>query len=147
MVNDVLIKRVSAGVTAGTGTKKATIVDMAGYDEVTFIVLFGEVTNTSKVKVQVAQHSTNVTGSMVVTTATTDEIVSDGTEVKLSDKAVALTVNKPLERYLELQTVIGTANAVIDGVIAILGQARTKPVDLDATVQAGEFFLSPVDVS
>ena len=145
MVRDFLIKRVSNAVAASQTTTKATVVDMAGYDEVTFIVLFGTVTNNSKVDVGVYQHSTNVTGSMAATTAKLDQIVSDGTTVALSNKAVAITVNKPTKRYLELRVTAGTANAALDGIVAILGQARTKPVTPDASLLAGKFFLSPVE--
>lgn len=141
MVKDYKITRIKNSVSASQATTKCSIIDMAGFDEVTFLVALGAVTNTGKVTVQVAQGDANSSGGMEVSTATSGVITSDGTTIALSNKIIALTVNKPLKRYLELQVITATANGVIDSVVAIQGQARTKPVTQD--LGAAEFFLSP----
>ena len=144
LLTDVEIRRVSNAVAAAsTGTTKATIVDMDGFDEVTFVLLLGTVTNTAKVTFQIAQDDVNSTAGMAVTDATSGEIVSDGTTIALSNKAIALSINKPKERYLEAQVVKSTANVVIDGIIAILSKARTRPTVNGATVYKSAFFASP----
>ena len=82
LLTDVEIRRVSNAVAAAsTGTTKAAIVDMDGFDEVTFILLLGTVTNTAKVTFQIAQDDVNSTAGMAVTDATSGEIVSDGTTI------------------------------------------------------------------
>lgn len=45
LIKDVEIRRISNAVAAGTGTTDCTIVDMEGYDEVTFVLALGAVTN------------------------------------------------------------------------------------------------------
>lgn len=146
LLTDVEIRRVSNAVAAAsTGTTKATIIDMDGFDEVTFILLLGTVTNTAKVTFQIAQDDVNSTAGMAVTDATSGEIVSDGTTIALSNKAIALTINRPKERYLEAQVVKSTANIVIDGIIAILSKARTRPTANGSTVYMSKLFTSPAN--
>lgn len=129
---------------AGTaGTKKAAIVDMKDYDEVTFIVAFQTVVNASKVTFQIAQGDVNNTASMVVSAAKLPQITSDGTEVVLSNKQLAITVTQPMHRYLEAQVVIADQNAPIDHITAVLSKPRKQPTGQGATVQNSAVFQSP----
>ena len=144
LLTDVEFRRISNAVAAGTDdTIDCTIVDMEGYDEVTFVLALGTVTDTSVVTFQIAQHSTNVSGSMVVSKATSGAITSDGTTIALSNKLIAITVTQPMYRYLEAQVVRATANAVIDGVFAILSKARKRPTIQGTTVYSSLVFQSP----
>ena len=143
LITDVEIRRVSNAVVAGQGTTDCTIIDMEGFDEVTFVLALGAVTNAGVVTLQVGQHSTNVTGSMVVSKATTGAITSDGTLIALSNKMLAITVTKPAYRYLEAQVVKATQDSVIDGVFAILSKSRTKPTVQGTTCYKAVVFQSP----
>jgi len=129
-----------------TGTPQTidcTIVDMAGFDEVTFIASFQTVVNNAIVTLRVAQHSTNVTGAMVTSVATTGAITSDGTAIALSNKQLVVAVTKPKERYLEAQLVIADQNAPIDSVIAIKTKSRKNATTQPSTVQSAVIFQSP----
>jgi len=132
---------------AGTpATYKAdVIVDMAGFDEVTFIAAFQTVVNDAVVTMRVAHGDTDGTGNMTVSEATLGAITSDGTTIALSNKSLALAVTKPKYRYHEIQIVVATQNAPIDGVIAILSKAREKPTTQGATVIDEAIFASPDD--
>ena len=147
LLTDVEFRRVSASVAAGQGTTDCTIVDMEGYDEVTFVLALGTVVNDGVVTFQIAHADTNDTGEMAVTTATTGAITSDGTLIALSDKLLAVTVTKPEKRYLEAQVVKATQNAEIDGVIAILSKGRTQPAVQGTTVYDAKLFHTPEDAA
>lgn len=141
---DFEIVRISNAVSAATDeTTDCTIVDMEGYDEVTFIAQLGTVTNTAVVTLQVGQFTASTSASMVVSEATTGAITSDGTTIALSNKCLVITVTKPSYRYLEAQIVKATANVVIDSVIAVLSKGRARPSVNGSTVYAEHVFASP----
>lgn len=140
---DFEIIRISNDVAAGTGTTDCTIVDMEGYDEVTFICELGTVTNDAVVTFQIGQYSANESASMVVSEATTGAITSDGTTIALSNKLLVITVTKPDYRYLEAQVVKADQNVEIDSVIAILSKGRTRPSTNGSTVYTEKVFASP----
>ncbi len=138
-----LVKICNYAAAATDETTDWTIVDMEGYDEVTFILALGTVVNNAVVTFQIGQHSTNVSGSMVVSKATTGAITSDGTTIALSNKILAITVTKPMYRYLEAQVVKADQNVTIDSVVAILSEARTRPTVQGSSVYTGLVFQSP----
>jgi hypothetical protein len=143
LLTDVEIERISNAVGAGTGTTDCTIVDMEGFDEVTFVCQLGTVTNDAVVTFRIAQYTADESASMVVSDATTGEITSDGTTIALSNKMLILTVVKPTFRYLEAQVVKATQNVVIDSVIAIKSKARNRPTAQGATVHSSAIHTSP----
>jgi hypothetical protein len=140
---DFEIVRISNDVAAGQGTTDCAIVDMEGYDEVTFICQLGTVTNDAIVTLQVGQYSSSTSGSMVVSEATTGAITSDGTTIALSNKCLVITVTKPSYRYLEAQVVKADENVEIDSVIAILSKGRERPSTNGSTVYTELVFASP----
>jgi len=143
LLTDVEIRRILTRNTGTPQTIDCTIVDMAGFDEVTFLAQFQTVVNDAIVTMRVGQFTASVSGSMVVSEATLGAITSDGTTIALSNKMLALTVTKPKYRYLELQLVIADQNAPIDSVIAILSKARKRPTTQGATVIDSAIFESP----
>jgi len=144
LLTDVEIRRAMSREAGTAATWKADlIIDMAGFDEVTFIASFQTVTNDSVITMRVAQAATNSSGAMAVSEATLGAITSDGTTIALSGKCLALAVTKPKYRYLEIQIVVATQTAVIDGVIAILSKARSRPTTQGATVIDSAVFASP----
>lgn len=140
---DFEIVRISNNVNAGQATTDCTIVDMEGYDEVTFICQLGTVVNAGVVTMQIAQFTSATTGSMVVSKATTGAITSDGTTIALSNKCLVITVTKPSYRYLEAQIVTATQDGEIDSVIAILSKGRARPSVNGSTVHTELVFASP----
>jgi hypothetical protein len=143
LLSNVELRRVLNRDAGTAGTKKGTIIDMQNYEEATFVVAFQTVVNDSVVTVKVAHADTNSTGAMAATTATTAAITSDGTTIALSNKQIAVSVVKPLKRYLELQVVIADQNAPIDHVTAILSGPRVMPTTQGATVYTSAAFVSP----
>ena len=147
LLTDVEIRKVLNYTAASQGTTDATIVDMAGYDEVTFICALGAVVNNGVVTFRIGQADTNDTSDMVVSTATSGAITSDGTTIALSNKCLILTVTKPKYRYLEAQVVKATQDTTIDSVIAILSKpsaSKGRPTVQGATVYSSAIHASPV---
>ncbi len=143
LLTDVEFRKVINNTAAGQATTKGTIIDMALFDEVTFICSLGAVTNNGVVTFRIAQAATNSTGAMAVSTATSGAITSDGSTIALSNKALILTVTKPSYRYLEAQVVTATQNGAIDCVWAILSKARNRPITQGATVYSSAIHASP----
>lgn len=123
--------RVVNATAAGTTAINGTHVDMQGWDNVVFVCLMGTLTATQVTNLQ-AQNGAlandsdqaNITGAQTPNAADGD-----------SNKALVLEVVRPLLRYVRPVVNRGTANAVIDGVIAIQYSGdKLPPAALDASV-------------
>jgi hypothetical protein len=125
----------AAGATDYTG---ATVVDTQGYEGVAFIVLFGTITAGAVTGIKVQQgQAANLS----------DAADLKGTALAIADtqsnKALITDIYKPAERYVKPIVTRATQNAVIDGIIAILYNARTAPVTHDAGIVGAEYFQTP----
>ena len=136
------IVRVLDFTTAGTTDVNCTGVDMTGFSSVEFVAAFGTLT-ANQVTTLKAQQSdddassddySDLTGTQ--TTALDDDDDND---------LVRLEVIRPLKRYVRCVVERGTANAVIDGVIAILSNPAEADITQDATVVVNESHVSPAE--
>jgi len=138
--NKVKTIRVSNAVAVGTTTITVTTVDMANYDGVRFLVLFGAITDGTP----------NLQGRQGQQSNMSDAATLLGTDVAMADtddnKIGILEVVRPQERYVDCQIVRGGATGcVIDGVIAELFNPRVQPITQDATVGQIEKHASPAE--
>jgi len=128
LARNVALDRVSNAVAAGTTDVNCTSVDMEGFETATFVVSFGTITATAVTSIQIDHSSDNSTWNAVA-----------GSKVTVPDSAsnkVAITETvRPTLRYVRCTVDRGTANAVIDGVVAIRSNARKAPVTNGNTVQ------------
>lgn len=124
---DAKIVRVMNAVAAGTTEQISSAVDTAGFENCAFLAAFGAITSTAVTSVKAAQCDTSggtyadLTGTSI-TVADTDD-----------NKFAVLEIIKPRERYLKCYVERGTANAVIDGVWAILFNGKSLPITIDST--------------
>lgn len=122
--------RVMNAVAAGTSDQESSAVDMSGFDAVRFIALFGALTATQVTKL-IAEHS-DASGSGFTP-------IADATTAALEDtdgnKLLIVDVSRPTKRYVRAVIDRGTANAVIDGVIAEQYRARTLPATQPTSVK------------
>lgn len=140
--DEIKITRVLNAVAAGTSVQAATAVDMTGFDGVLFIALLGTLTATQVTSLKAQQSSdaavaddySDLLGSNVGPLADGD-----------SNKMLVLDVFRPEKRYVKPVVVRGTANAVIDGVIAIQYTARSLPTAHAASVAFSEKTASPAE--
>lgn len=128
LARNVAVDRVSNAVAAGTSDVNCTSVDMEGFETATFVVSFGTITATAVTSIQIDHSSDNTNWNAVA-----------GSKVTVPDTAsnkVAITETvRPTLRYVRCTVDRGTANAVIDGVVAIRSNARKAPVTNGNTVQ------------
>jgi len=135
------IARVENAAAAGQTTLTSDVVDMKGYDGVTFLALLGDVDNTSALVLQ-AQHGDESDGSDMANLAgVAASHTADATDA--DNNVLAVEVFRPTKRYVRVTLARGTANAVVDGILAIQSEPNEAPVTQDASVIATDFALSP----
>ena len=117
-------------VAAGTSDQNSSSVDMSGFESVTFLVSFGTITSSAATSIKASQSADDVTFNDLAGTAISVADTDD-------NQIVAVEVIKPTDRYVRCTVSRGTANAVIDGVIALQGRALEAAVTHDATTVVG----------
>lgn len=125
-----VLTRVSNAAAAGTSNINCTSVDMAGYDQVMFIASFGTLTATQGTGMKLQHSDDNSSFSDVTSGATA--AMADGD----SNKLLVAVYSRPSKRYVRAVITRGTANAVVDGVIALQSRARSQPVTQSSSVSA-----------
>jgi len=136
------VSRVMNAVAAGTTDQTSSAVDMAGFEDCTFIAAFGALTATQVTQMKAQQSSDDgVADAYSDLEGTLTGPLADGD----GNKLMVLEVYNPAKRYLKLVIDRGTANAVIDGVVAIQSQARVLPVTQPSTVAFTEVHRSPAE--
>jgi len=133
--------RVMNAVAAGTTDQNSSIVDMAGFEGVRFIALFGTLTATQVTQIKVQQDTDSAGGTMADLAGSNTGPLADGD----GNKMLITEIVHPRERYVRCVVDRGTANAVIDGVIAELFGPAVEPVTASSTVSAQEVALAPAE--
>lgn len=138
------ITRALNAVAAGTTSQNGSILDMSGFDGVMFVAALGTLTATQVTSLKAQQGALVGGGDMADLAGSAVGPLADAD----SNKCLVLDVYRPQKRYVRPVVVRGTANAVIDGVIAIQYSARVKPTIHDAaTIAASELHVSPEEGS
>lgn len=132
--------RVLNAVAAGTTDQTSAGVDMANFESVTFIALFGTLTATQVTKLTAQQSDDDGVGDAYSDLeGSSTGPLADGD----SNKMLVLEITKPRKRWVRVTVDRGTANAVIDGVTAIQSHPRTQPSLVHSTVSARKLVVSP----
>ena len=131
------LDRVLNSVVAGTSDQDSDRVDMQtvgdGADEITFLLLLGDVTDTSALEIQVFEHTADAASGTQITSSNCTFTAGASSA---DNKIMACTVkrSKITKRYLWARIKRGTANAVIDGVLAVVSGVRSLSVTQSADV-------------
>lgn len=143
LIEEVKITRVLNAVAAGTTNQNTASVDMTGWDEVEFVALFGALTANQVTKLKIQQSSDDASAdSFADLTGSATAALADGDTNKCARAGCA----RPQERYARAVVVRGTANAVIDGVIAIQRLFRKQPFgSQSSTVAVTKSVSSPAE--
>jgi hypothetical protein len=120
-------------VAAGTSNQTGTHVDMQGFDGVMFLADIGTLTATQVTSMKAQGGNASNDSDQADISGAATAAMADGD----SNKMLILDVFRPQQRYVRPVVLRGTANAVINCVIAILYQADKMPVPADATVSQG----------
>lgn len=131
-LRDCKITRVEASAVAGTTTLTTDILNMQGYDSVCFIALLGDVTDTSVLALKVLGNATNDT---VSPTEYAGNAAFTAGASNADSKMLIVDVQKPRDQYVYATLARGTANAVLDGIIAIQYNSHEKGLS-DAALDA-----------
>lgn len=135
------VTRVLNAVAAGTTDQNGTTLDMKGFDGVLFIALFGTLTATQVTSLKAQQGLLSDASDMADLVGSNVGPLADGD----GTKCLMLDVIKPRERYVRCVVDRGTANAVIDGVIAIQYLADKEPVTQSSTIAFAELHHAPAE--
>lgn len=137
VLKDMKVMRVANDAVAGTTDVTTIAIDMAGFDSVCFIAALGDVTNGSVLLLTAYSNASNAaSGGTAITNANAG---LTATSTSADNDLIIVDVLRPANRYVYATLNRGTANAVVDGIIAILYNARSLPVTLDASVVASVF--------
>jgi hypothetical protein len=115
---------------AGTTDVNSSAVDTLGFSSVAFAVILGTLTASMTLGLSIEESDsgsgdwTAISGASYTATGDADD-----------DKIVLLEKFKPAKRYVRVAFDRGTANAVIDGLVAMLGGANVAPVTHGAMVE------------
>lgn len=140
MLHDAKIVPVKAAAAAGQTTLTTDVVDTQGFDSVCFIAYLGDVTDTS---VLTLKGYTNDTNDTVTPTELATNVTFTAGATDADNKLLVLDLNKPRQRYAYATLARGTANAVLNGIIAVLYNAHEKPVTQSADVIASAHVNDP----
>jgi hypothetical protein len=135
-----------SSVAAGTSVQNGTGVDMAadgGYDGVLFVLLVGTLTATQVTALKAQQSSDDAaTDAYDDLAGTLTGPFADAD----SNKMIALDVFRPAKRYVRPVVNRATANAVLDGVVAIQYRGRKVPSIHDVTkLIASKSLVAPAE--
>lgn len=135
-----LLKNVKVSVVANSAAAAQTevlssVLDMQGYDGVMFIALLGDVTATSVLTLTAKGNSASSTSSPTpVTQKATTAFTAGASDA--DNLALIVDVCDPALRYIFASLTRTTANAVVNGIVAIQYKAEYRPTTQDATVLA-----------
>lgn len=135
----VVFQKIEAATAAGTSDITSDTVDMQGFEGVVFIAHIGTLTGSQVTSMKVQSSSDDSTYNDLLGTDSGNMDDTDG------DQLIVIDIHKPLERYLQAEVLRGTANAVINGVIAIKYGAATEASTQGATVFSSEDHVSPIE--
>lgn len=135
--------RVENAVAAGTSDVESDVVDLGqspGFNSVRFIVLLGAITTSAVTSVKAQQGDLSGGSDM-------DDLEDSAVDVADDDdnQMVIVDVIRPSKRYVRCVVDRGTQNAVVDGIIAELYDARDVPVDADTVTLVGSSKLVTPD--
>lgn len=140
---NVKVTRVMNAVAAGTTVQNSAVVDMQNFESVKFIATFGALTANQVTSIKAQQDTVlafnddpqDLAGTLVGPLADAD-----------GNKALTLEIVRPRERFVRCVVNRATANAVIDGVIAIQYGGKKMPLSHDATtVKASKTVAGPAE--
>ena len=141
LLKNTKIVRHNNGAAAGTtAITPSAGVDMAGYNSCLFLVAFGTLTATAVPSIKVQQSDDDGVGDGYSDLTDKAYAITDADD----DKIIACEILRPTKRYLKLIVTRATANAVLDGIFAILGNPCAQ-TPITQTTLGNEIFVSPAE--
>ncbi len=141
-------------VADGTAEVLTAVEDMSGYDEITFLVLHGDVDASAVMTYTVKENTASSTSTPTPTTITGTVVTGTGATIatgaltitessgNLDNKIIAITVAHSAlsKRYVFLSITCSAESHEVNGIITVKSKAKSLPVshgsDVVATLQA-----------
>ncbi len=129
---------VLGAVAAGTTDQDSAVVDLSGWDGVLFVGMLGDVTSTSVLQLVTYGNTASSTSSPTPVAITGGATVAYTASTSDADStAMIVDVIRPSKRYAFARIKRGTANAVVNGILAIRYRGKTAPpITQGATILA-----------
>jgi len=126
---------------AGTSdTLSGAILDMQGHDGVCFVAALGDITSGAVLTLAAQDGAASnlsdaaaITGAGALTAGASD----------YDNKLLVLDVYRPKKRYIRATLARATQNAVVENIVALLYNVKSKPVTQGSTVKSGTQVVSP----
>lgn len=136
-----LPQRIINATAAGTTTITSSAVDTINGAGVLFVLFLGTLTATNVTTIKVQQSDDD--GS----TDTYDDVAGSAVASidTQSNNMLAIDVSRPMKRYLKLVVTRATANAVLDGAIAIQYNPTLAPPTQHSTLYAKKTLNQPAE--
>ena len=141
LARNVKITRALNAVAAGQTAQNGAVIDMANYEGVVFIAAFG----TLGLRRGDRHKGPAGNSSQPVGCRRSRRHCGLASPIPRTTSSWCSDLFRPAERYVRAVVTRGTADAVIDGVIAIQYGTRVLPVTQDATVAGIETHVSPAE--
>jgi len=139
------IREVCAPVGAASNTdQNSDRIDMAGYENVTFIVPITDSADTGVATITAEQNSADSDTGMAALSGASATATS-AEDDDLNGQLLVLEVERPQERYVQAVLTSATANIAFGNMIAILHGVRTKPVSEHSTVADMTLAIEPAE--
>lgn len=141
LLKNTKIVRHNNGAAAGTSTITPSAgVDMQGFNSAMFLVLLGALTDTTVPSIKIQQSDDDGVADGYSDLEGTAYAVTDADD----NKVIAVEIIRPTKRYLKLILARATANAVLDGIVAILGNP-IGPLPITQTTLGNEVHVTPAE--
>lgn len=124
---------VETSAVAGTSTLTTDVVDTLGFQSIAFVAMLGGVTDTSVLALTAKGNSADSVSSPTPTTYAGAATFTAGAS-DAANKLMIVDIEKPRDRYVFATLARGTANAVVNGIIAILYNGEIRPTVQGSTV-------------
>lgn len=142
LLKDCKVVLVNSGAAAGQTEVDSSIVDTAGYDGVMFIAILGTVVDTCVLQLAAQGNTLNQAGGMAqISNQITPSVTAAGNSNSLLVIDTLFPAGSKNYRYVRAALTRTTANATVQGIVAILYEAKNKPVAADASILASLFGL------
>lgn len=141
LLHDAKIVRVAASASVAQTEVVSAVVDTQGYESVAFVALLGDVTSGSVLTLTAKTNSANSTSNA---TATEAKVTFTAGASDADSKMLMVDCHQPRERYAFASLTRTTANAVVDGIVAVLYNGSERPEGgVDASMIAAALFADP----
>lgn len=141
LLNQCKVTRSNNAAAAGSADANGAVIDTQGAEGVMWCAMFGTLTATQVTALHAQQDTVVGFGGAADLLGSSVGPMADGD----SNKMLILDLYRPRERFVRLVIDRATANAVIDGAVAILYGLRVMPKAADSTVSAQKVVVSPAE--